>query len=408
MTYIPLDSISYGDSMSLDAFTRLRTTSIRTIFESRSQYNTSPRDWSTLATGTGSVSLLTNESTVQLSTGGPASGAKIIRQTKLCWHYDQGKSQLGLMSFRIGAAVNNVRRRIGFFDENDGIFFEQRNGFFGLVLRSSSTGVVVENSIPQSSWNVDKLDGTGSSGITLDISKIQVMFFDFQGLGAGRIRVGFLFHGRYVIAHVLDSSNNAIIVGTRTTKLPFRGEIENVGVAAETATLNMIASVLMSEEGDEAFGAGKLNSASNGTTTVAATTRRPVLSIRPALTFGGIPNRAWYTLIETVLRVTTNDVFWEIVFGATLTGASWSSVTSDSSVEVDVSATALSGGISVVKGYALAGQGSSSGQANAAVAGRFPNSVDSLLGTQGGHTLVVTSMGGTANIAAAFNWREIQ
>lgn len=408
MTYIPLDSISYGDTMNLDAFSRLRVSGAVTIFESRSQYNTSPRDWSTLATGTGSVSLLTNESTVQLSTGGTASGAKIVRQTKLCWHYDQGKSQLGYMSFRFGAAVTNVRRRIGFFDDNDGLFLEQTSGFFGFVLRSSVTGSVVETQFPQSSWNVDKLDGTGPSGITLDITKIQSMFFNFQGLGSGRIRVGFMYHGRFVVALALDSSNSTTIVGTRTTKLPFRGEIENTGVAAGTNTLNMIVAVLMSEEGDEAFGVGKLNRASNGITTVAVTTRRPVLSVRPALTFGGISNRAWYVLIEAVMRVTTNDVFWEIVYGATLTGPSWSSVTADSSVEYDVSATALSGGLTVVNGYALAGQGSSSGTTIASVAGRFPNSVDSLLGTQSGHSLVFTSMGGTASVAAAFNWREIQ
>lgn len=51
------------------------------------------------------------------------------------------------------------------------------------------TGVAhTDNWIYQSEWNVDKLDGTGTSGITLDPAKLNIFQIQFRWLGAGEIR----------------------------------------------------------------------------------------------------------------------------------------------------------------------------------------------------------------------------
>lgn len=85
-------------------------------------------------------------------------------------------------------------------------------------------------------------------------------------------------------------------------------------------------------------------SASNNGSSVAVTTRRPVLSIRPKATFNSRTNRAHIEFADYLLRATTNDSYFEIVVGGTLTGASWTSVDDTSVAEFDVSATEITGG----------------------------------------------------------------
>ena len=399
---------SFLDGQHRDGFGRSRVSEVHTLFDTQAQYSSGPRDWSTSVTGTGAVTHLPLESSVELSTGGAGNGAKAIRQTKLCWRYQSGKSQVVFRTFLFGAAVANVRRRDGYFDENNGIFLEQTLTDLRWVVRSGVSGAPSDAVFAaQADWNVDRLDGTGPSGLTLDITLAQRMFIDLQWLGVGRVRVGFDIGGLAIEVHEFKFSNVLTTVYMTTANLPLRSEIENVGVAAGASTMKDICASVMSEGGDEEFQRGNLNSASNGTTPIAVTTRRPILSVRPAALFNGIANRSWYILIEALFKVTTNDLYWEIVYGGALTGPVWTAAAADSNVEFDVTATAIAGGTSVVKGFAISGVGAASGEANARSAGRFPNSVDSLLGTQLGHSIVGTSFAGTSNVAAAVNWREV-
>lgn len=408
MSFINLESIGFKDSPSLDGFGRLRMSQISTLFDSQAQYSTGPRDWSGTVVGTGAITHLPNESSVQLSTGGTGNGANAIRQTRICWRYQSGKSQQIFQTFLFGAAVANVRRRLGYFDANNGIFLEQTITDLRFVQRTSTSGAPSDATFAaQADWNKDRLDGTGPSGKTLDITMTQLMFIDLQWLGVGRVRCGFFIDGIPIVAHEFDNGNALTLVYMTTANLPLRGEIENVGVAAGTNTMKMICSSVMSEGGDEAFQRGNLNSAATGTTEVAVTTRRPIISVRPAALFNGIANRAWYILIETVMQIRTNNLYWEVVFGGALTGPVWTPAAADSCVEFDITANAIAGGTSVVKGYGITGVGAASGETTAEAAGRFPNSVDSLTGAQGAHTLVGTSMSGVSNVAAAINWREI-
>lgn len=399
------------DGQTRDGFGRQRVSNVHTLFDNQNQYHIGFRDWSSLAAGTGAISHLPNESSVQLSTGGTANGAQIIRQTKLCWRYQSGKGQQIFRTFLFGAAVANLRRRTGYFDGNNGVFLEQTTGDLRWVVRSNTTGTPSDAVFAaQADWNLDRLDGSGPSGATLDVTKAQRMAIDLQWLGVGRVRVGFDIGGRVVEAHEFNFSNTLTTPYMTTANLPLRSEITNTGVTAGANTMKDICSSVMSEGGDENFGRGNLGTASNGITPIAVTARRPVLSIRPALNYFGIPNRAWYIPIEALFHTVTNDCAWEIVYGGALSGGGgpvWTAATADSSVEFDLTATTITGGVTVVQGYGLAGVGVASGLQVANVAGRFPNSVDSLLGTQLGHSIVCTSFGGTSNVSATVNWREI-
>ena len=49
----------------------------------------------------------------------------------------------------------------------------------------------VDTKYPQSSWNIDKCDGTGPSGYNIDLTKMQMFYMDYSWYGAGFIRWGF-------------------------------------------------------------------------------------------------------------------------------------------------------------------------------------------------------------------------
>ena len=84
---------------------------------------------------------------------------------------------------------------------------------------------VVETRIPQSSWNIDKLDGTGPSGLTLDLTKMQMWFVDYAWYGAGTIRWGLrATDGTIVYVHKLANNNVNSEAYMRSGNLPARYE----------------------------------------------------------------------------------------------------------------------------------------------------------------------------------------
>jgi hypothetical protein len=65
----------------------------------------------------------------------------------------------------LGGEKANVRQRVGYFDDNNGIFFQQTNGNKRWVIRSSVSGTPVDTEFAsQTDWNIDKLNGEGPSG----------------------------------------------------------------------------------------------------------------------------------------------------------------------------------------------------------------------------------------------------
>jgi hypothetical protein len=60
----------------------------------------------------------------------------------------------------------------------------------------------------QSSWNIDKMDGTGASLMNLDLTKMQMFYCDFTWYGAGAIRFGFKNNrGEIVYCHRIPNNN---------------------------------------------------------------------------------------------------------------------------------------------------------------------------------------------------------
>lgn len=86
----------------------------------------------------------------------------------------------------------------------------------------------IDTRIPQSQWNLDRMDGTGNSGYVVDLSKMQMFYIDYTWYGAGFIRWGLRgVKGDVTYAHKLPNNNVNTEAYMRSGNLPARYEINN-------------------------------------------------------------------------------------------------------------------------------------------------------------------------------------
>ena len=195
------------DESSADAFGRIRVSEPTSIFQfSNINYD---NIWNqTMISSTVSTGTLTNNTTggyIVLSIGTTTDSSSIF-QSKRYLSYQPSKSQAFYGTGILYGPVINTYKRIGIFDQNNGLFFEQSENSLYVVRRTSTSGTVVDNKIAQSSWNIDKLDGTGISGYTFNSSTTQLFFIDFEYLGVGRIRWGIISGINKYYCHEFSSS----------------------------------------------------------------------------------------------------------------------------------------------------------------------------------------------------------
>lgn len=404
MSYFP-NALSYGNNTAIDAFGRARVSTPETEFENGFQYGTGSLEWETILVGGGSLTHLPNQSAISLAV---STGATDMcrRQTRAYHRYQPGKSLNIFTTFLFGAPVTNTTRRIGYFTDENGMFFEQTgDGTLNFVRRSFASGAITRNAVSQSSWNIDKLDGTGPSGITLDITKAQILWFDLQWLGEGRIRCGFDIGGVSILCHEFLIANVLSEVSMTSGNNPIRCEIFNTGASAG-GTLTQVCSTVISEGGFQTFGLPC--TAGNTTGSISVTTRRPIMSIRPKSTINGITNRANIIPNKLDLLVGTNNIFWEVVYSGSLTGASWASVSGESHCEFDVAATAISGGLVIDSGYAVVGLGSvkDASSHDFTYSKKIPITLDASGSNPINYTIVATSLTSTATVNASLKWDE--
>lgn len=399
---------------NLDAFGRLRTSEVYTIFESTLRHQLDDVfQWNQHLTGGASITHAPDESLASLICG-TASGDKVIRQSKRYIRYQPGKSQFVANSIVIGAKKANVRQRCGIFDDYNGLFFEQDENNLKVVRRTNVTGTPTDNAVNQSSWNLDPLDGTGTSGLTLDVTKSQILIIDFQWLGVGRVRFGFDLNGEKVYVHEMDNSNLLTGVYMSTAHLPVRYEIENTGATASSTTMKQICSSVASEAGfqDER---GTSFSVNTGTTVVGVgTNRRPVLSIMPKTEFGsstGISNRSDIYPLSMDLIGSNCSFLYELVYNGTLNSTTWVESSTNCSFYYQTGSTGITGGEVIGSGYIAAGA-----KNTATLSSLFTTKI-SIANTISGTTsstlpdrlsIVMTSVGGsTGAVSASLDMRQL-
>lgn len=399
-----------------DAFGRLRVSNPLTLFDSFHRYQINDK-FTTSTSGSANTQYRVNESTIDMNVG-TTSGDKCLRESKRVFAYQPGKSLLIMNTFVFNTQKTNVRQRVGYFNENNGVFFENDGTGNYIVLRSYVTGSVVETRVAQADWNVDKFDGTGLSSQSghsdrgvLNTSKANIFWIDVEWLGVGDVRCGFVVDGLMIPAHIFHNDNLNATTYMTTAILPVRYEIENTGTSASISKMKQICSTVISEGGYTLE--GRARSISIPITTPkdlpTAGTFTPIISIRLKDSF-----KDAIALLKDVefFGVTNNTSYrYKIIVGGALTSATWVSAGSDSCVEYDISATAITGGRDAQIGYVNVSAGAGGAAVNLSREQLFAYQLERDGFAVSDNGVIITLAGtGAANgndAVGAMTWEEI-
>jgi hypothetical protein len=323
--------------------------------------------------------------------------------------YQPGRSQLIFITFNMIAAVANTLKFAGYSDGVNGIEFQNNGSVNQFVVYSASSAG--NETVTQSSWNLDKLNGFGPSGINLDITKTQILVIDIQALYVGRVRVGFDIGGNIVYCHEFLHANIFTSPYIQTANLPVRCGMTCSGTVS--TTMNFICSAIISEGGSEdinVFGytfqqdSGAISVDTGGT---------HMLSLRPKTTFNSITNRTRVAFIDVeVYNAGNQPIQWQLCIGQALTGTTtYNNVnTTYSSSEYNILGTLSGNPTVVIDGGYVASSGGAKGVTNTAIISRYPITLDAagLHRSLGTLTLKAKSISGTQIIYASIKFREIR
>lgn len=346
-----------------DSFGRFRTSNPHTLFDSKQLYTAQTLLWDDAAvSGTGTSSTYSSaRASSTLGVSNTTAGVR-ARQSLRWFNYQPGKSHLGMFTAVFGAAATGITRRAGYFETNNGLYFEQLPSGIGVVVRSKVSGSVVNTRVAQADWNIDRLDGMGRSNQTLDITKAQIFAIDFEWLGTGSIRFGFVIDGVLYYCHQFRHANNITSVYMSTPNLPIRFELTNDGTGP-AATLECICAAVVSEGGREAGGIDfAVDRAATPLTTLNDASIYPLLAIQLRSGFEGTYVSPFHA---NVVCTSTATFRYAIIANPTVTGTalSFTGVT-NSGVQADVgttNATTITGGTVLFSSYA---QAQKQGEAN--------------------------------------------
>ena len=317
--YVPAGNLN----TATDAFGRLRISSPYTLFDSHNLLNENEK-FDEQLTGSGNSNYNANTSSVNMTVTS-ASGDQVIRQTKRRFSYQPGKSLLLMSTFVMSKAKENLRQRVGYFDDENGIYLERDGTDLNLVLRSYASGSVVETRVPRTEWNGDPLNGSGTSKINLTMQKAQIFWADIEWLGVGSLRAGFVINGQFILAHTFHNANINESVYMTTPNLPLRYELTNTGITATSSTLKQICNTVLSEGGYEARAVEHIvgTAALTGQTVGTAYTNLATIRLRQS---GAIvvPSGA------DILNISNTDFEWALFKNVTPnTAFTWSNATNN-------------------------------------------------------------------------------
>lgn len=397
--------VSIGGT-NLDAFGRVRVSEPFTLFDSSHRYSDNNL-WSTGTTGTAAATFSQDEGLVNMTVGS-ANGDQILRETTKIFAYQPGKSLLVMSTFVMGPAKSNLRQRVGYYGAANGFYIERDNTAAYFVERSSVTGSVINTRVPQAEWNQDTLDGTGPSGLTLDLSKSQILYMDIEWLGLGTARMGFIIDGQFVPAHNFNHANLTTTTYITTASLPLRYEMTNTAATTGASTLKQVCSTVISEGGFALTGLQQAIGTPITTPTSLATagTYYPIVSLRLKTT----RLDAIIVLTAASILALTNNVNyeWRVIASGTTTGGTWTSAGANSAVEYNITGTSFTGGRILAQGYT---QGSNQGSTTIDILKQalFANQLErnGITGTPFELTLVAAASSNTATIHASLDWEEV-
>lgn len=333
---------------AIDAFGRQRVSEPFTLFDSSHRYEDNGL-WATSTNLGGTATFNADQGLVDLSIGSTAN-AFVKRETYKVFAYQPGKSLLVMSTFVMAGSFLGLRQRVGYYNDNNGYFFEKSGVTLSFVERSLVSGSVVDTPITQSNWNYDKMNGAGPSGVNLDTTKAQILWIDMEWLGVGSVRMGFVVNGQFYLCHTFQHANVIPSTYITTACLPLRYEIQNVTGTLANTTLKQICSTVISEGGytltGEQYSIGIPVTAPR--TFAVAGTYYPIIGLK--LTGTRLDAIAVLTALSLLGLGNGKNYAWRLVQRGSISGGTWVT-TAGSAVEYNITGTSSSGGSVIASGY---------------------------------------------------------
>jgi len=410
MTYLLDDKISFDNTPNLDSFGRLRISTPFTLFDSSQRFSADP-NFVDSTTGGGVCNYESNSATMLCSVS--TTGDKVIRESKKVFAYQPGKSLLVMRTFNLSNA-DNLIQRVGYYDANDGVFLERTGTTINIVKRSSVTGTVQEVRVPKTAWNVDRLDGaantTNPSGLTLNLDATQIFFTDYEWLGVGTVRCGFVIDGDFHVVHKFHhanrdstANNNTALPYMKTACLPVRSEIESTG---GNGTMRLICTSVLSEGGYELRGRprGVGHALNSGRELTNLNQLYPVMAIRlKSDRLNGIATPKNYQ----IAALTAGNFRYVIMSGQT-SGGTWANTGSDSIVEYNLTANSVNvGNVTHEMGYITATNQAAGTSGQIDVPFRYQLERNPFNGDTTEFIIAVSTTTNNPNVCCSINWEEI-
>lgn len=405
-SYLQQSQISFADGGSIDAFTRLRVSETANLFDAQLTYDLAPLQFEQITSGAGAaITHSAKNRCANLAFVDTPNEGKAFMQSYEFIPYQPGRSQLGFITFNFREGKVGATKFAGLSDGIDGVEFRNVNGVNELRLWSSTDAET--QTVPQTHWNLDKLDGNGLSKITLDISTTQIFVIDLQALYVGRVRVGFDIGGIPFYVHEFNHANIFEDPYFARASLPVRCGME--ATATVSTTMDYICSSVASEGGSpspvgRSFTTEAVVTADNGARTHA-------MSVRPKLLFNGLTNRSLFQLESVDILAGNNPVKWELALGQAISGTTtYSNVNAEySAFEVNTAGT-ISGSPALVFQPGYIGSASNSrGSATANTTQRYPITLDQAGAHRAMGTLSILLTGvGASACRVSLTWREVR
>lgn len=397
----------------VDAFDRIRISNPGYRFDSQFTYQIDSDLWSELSPN-GSVTHDATERWALLSADGSVATNKVILQSAYHAPYTPGRSQFALLTFVMGAAPEDGgARRAGYWDGTNGVYLEQKTvgaaTTVSLVLDSGTT--VGAQTVLQEDWNVDPMDGTGPSGITLDLSKTQILAIPLQALYVGRAVVGFDIDGKFWPAHQFLHSNIKAQPYIQQASLPLRFEVEADSTAAPVTMAGICGSVLSEGGADLQDMPGRQFVATGSLTSTAA---GALIVIRSKEQLNSINQNAVVIPTDVDVTVTGAPCWIEVRRNATVTAGTFTDIDSLSTVEASFAGNAgtdpvvTAGTGTLIDRFYVPAAATARVNKLSGITGKALLAYNHLLGS--GDSLSVIWNGGTVStdVHGSLKWKEIR
>lgn len=338
--------VGFGDTPQTDSFGRVRVSLPNVVYDNYEIQGKKTLVWNELAVGAATAAHVTNQSAIKFETSA-ANGDKFTRSSKKLTLYTPGTSILVFLTGVMGAGATGSSQRMGIFNSTNGVFFEQKDKVMGVVIRSNTSGSAVNNRIERDDWNMDRMDGTGPSGVNLDFTKTQIFVMDLEWLGVGRVRVGFVHEGKFYICHEFYHNNQLTTVYMKSAILPITYEVENTAASTALSDFRQICSSVI-VEGQETV--SKIpRTVNNGVTARATTTTTgiPLISLR--LQTANVGQCMIRPTQMEIMSIGNRDHIFELHYGGALESASFSNVAGFGAF--DIAATHITGSTKIATIY---------------------------------------------------------